>query len=68
VFVVNSDCSQTSPYLPLRLKKRAILDSSVGIATGYGLDGRQLGVRVLVGSRMFSTSSRSALGFIQPPI
>jgi hypothetical protein len=28
-------------------------DSAVGIATGYGLDGRGVGVRVLVGSRIF---------------
>jgi hypothetical protein len=43
-------------------------DSSVGIATGYGLDDRGVGVRVAVGSRIFSTSSRPALGSIQPPI
>jgi hypothetical protein len=30
-------------------------DSSVGIATGYGLDGRGVGVRVPVGSRIFSS-------------
>jgi hypothetical protein len=43
-------------------------DSSVGIATGYGLDGRGVGVRVTVGSRIFSTSSRPALRPTQPPI
>jgi hypothetical protein len=43
-------------------------DSSVGIATGYGLDGRRVGVRVPVGARIFSTSSRPVLGPIQPPI
>jgi hypothetical protein len=43
--------------------------SSVGIATGYGLDDRGVGVRVLVGSRiLFSTSSGQALGPTQPPI
>jgi hypothetical protein len=31
-------------------------DSSVGIATGYGLDDRGVGVRVPVGSRIFSTT------------
>jgi hypothetical protein len=36
--------------------------SIVGIATGYGLDDRGLGVRV------FSTSSKPALGSTQPPI
>jgi hypothetical protein len=37
------------------------LDSVVGIATSYGLDDRWVGVRVPVGSRIFSTSSRPAL-------
>jgi hypothetical protein len=32
-------------------------DSSVGIATGYKLDGRGIGVRVPVGSRIFSSHS-----------
>jgi hypothetical protein len=40
----------------------------VGIATGYGLDDRGVGVRVPVGSRIFSKSSRPALGSMQPPI
>jgi hypothetical protein len=45
-------------------------DSSVGIATGYGLDDREFGVRVPVGSRIFSCSRRPdrALGSTQPPI
>jgi hypothetical protein len=43
-------------------------DSLVGIATGYGLDDRVVGVRVPVGSRIFSTSSGPALGSTQPPI
>jgi hypothetical protein len=39
------------------------------IATGYWLDDRGVGVRVLVGSRIFfPTSSRPALGPTQPPI
>jgi hypothetical protein len=33
-------------------------DSTVGIATGYGLDDRGLGVRVPVGSRIFSSPRR----------
>jgi hypothetical protein len=41
-------------------------DSSVSIATGYGLDGRVVGVRVK--NFHFSTSSRPALGYTQPPI
>jgi hypothetical protein len=43
-------------------------DSVVGTATGYGLDDRGVGVRVPVGSRIFSTSSRPALGPTQPAI
>jgi hypothetical protein len=50
---------------PLRLMSR---DSIVGIATGYGLDDREVGVRVQVGLRIFSTSSRPALGPTQPPM
>jgi hypothetical protein len=34
-------------------------DSSVGIATGYGLDNRRVGVRVPVRSRIFSSPHRS---------
>jgi hypothetical protein len=33
-------------------------DSSVGIATGYGLDDRGVGVRVPTGSRIFSSPRR----------
>jgi hypothetical protein len=32
--------------------------STVGIATGYGLDYREVGVRVLVGSRIFTSPCR----------
>jgi hypothetical protein len=38
--------------------------SSVGAATGYGLDGLRAGVYVLVGARL----SRPGLGPTQPPI
>jgi hypothetical protein len=51
--------------IALPLRSRA---SVVGIATGYGLDERGVGVRVPVGSIIFSTSSRPALGSTQPPI
>jgi hypothetical protein len=43
-------------------------DSVVGTATGYGLDDREVGVRVPVGSRIFFIWSRSALGSTQLPI
>jgi hypothetical protein len=41
--------------------------SIVGVATGFGLDDRGVGVRVPVGSRMFS-KSRPVLGSTQPPM
>jgi hypothetical protein len=43
-------------------------DSAIGIAPGYGLDDQGVGVRVPVESRLFSMSSRQALGPTQPPI
>jgi hypothetical protein len=43
-------------------------DSTVGIATSYGLVDQEVGVQVLVGSRIFSTFSILALGSTQPPI
>jgi hypothetical protein len=43
-------------------------DSAVGIAIGYGLDDRGVGIRVPVGSRVFSKSSRPALGPTKLPI
>jgi hypothetical protein len=33
-------------------------DSVVSIATGYGLDDRGVGIRVLVGARIFSSARR----------
>jgi hypothetical protein len=38
------------------------LTDAVSIGTGYGLDGGGVGVRVPVASRIFTTSSRPALG------
>jgi hypothetical protein len=48
--------------------KRSSLDSVVGIATGYGLDDRGVGVKL--GSRIFSSSHRPevVLGSTQLPI
>jgi hypothetical protein len=47
-----------------------IRDSSVGIATGYGLDDRVKGFdsRRGLGIHHFSTASRPAVGRTQPPI
>jgi hypothetical protein len=45
-----------------------IINNVVGIVTGYGLVDGGFGVQVLVGSRIFSVSSRRALGPTQPPI
>jgi hypothetical protein len=33
-------------------------DTAVGIATAYGLNDREVGVRILVGSRIFTSSYR----------
>jgi hypothetical protein len=44
-------------FLILTIKSR-IQDSAVGIATGYGLHGRRVGVRIPVGSRIFSSPRR----------
>jgi hypothetical protein len=43
-------------------------DSVLGVATGYGLDDREVGVRVPVGTNIFSTSSTRALGSTHSPI
>jgi hypothetical protein len=44
-----------------------VINSIVGIVTGYGLDGGGVGVRVPVGSRIFAVSIQ-ALGPTQPSI
>jgi hypothetical protein len=54
-----------SNLIPLR---SIYFHSSVGIEIGYGLDDRRVGVRALVGSRIFCMSSRPALGFTKPSI
>jgi hypothetical protein len=43
-------------------------DSADGVMSGYRLDDLAVGVRVPVGSRVFSISSRPVLGFNQPPM
>jgi hypothetical protein len=42
--------------------------SAVDMVTGYGMRDRGIGIRVSVGSRIFSASSRPALGSTQPPL
>jgi hypothetical protein len=42
-------------YFDLPMVNGRSRDSVVGIATGYGLDDRGVGVRVPVGSRVFSS-------------
>jgi hypothetical protein len=42
----------------LAVEYQGNMNSSVGTATGYGLDSRGVGVRVLVGARIFSSPSR----------
>jgi hypothetical protein len=43
----------------VKCSKLGSRDSAVGIATSYGLDDRGVGVRVPVGSRIFSSPNRS---------
>jgi hypothetical protein len=43
-------------------------DSAVGVATGYGLDGQGVGVRVPIGSRIFLSPCRSDYEATQPHI
>jgi hypothetical protein len=51
------------------IKSRESRDSVVGIATSYGLDDRGVGVRVPVGSKIFSSPDRpDRLRSTQPPI
>jgi hypothetical protein len=58
-----------SEYIfPLLFHIWKIRDSSVGIATGYGLDDRGVGVRVPEGSRIFSMSFRPFLESTKLPI
>jgi hypothetical protein len=56
------------PALNLNENKVFILWHAVGIVTGDELDDRGVGVRVPVGSRIFSKSSRLALRSTQPPV
>jgi hypothetical protein len=51
-----------------RLYLRFCFIGGAGIVTGYGLEDREVGVRVPVGSIIFSASSRPDLGPSQPPI
>jgi hypothetical protein len=45
-----------------------IILSAAGIATGYGMDDRGVGVQVPIGEKIFSTSSGPVLGPTEPPI
>jgi hypothetical protein len=57
---LNTDSIKSTVHL------KASRDSTVGIATGYGLDGRGIGIRVPVGSRI-SSSPRRPDRFWGPP-
>jgi hypothetical protein len=50
------------------LTEGRIRDNGISIATSYELDDRGVTIWVPMRSRIFSTSSRPALGFTQPPI
>jgi hypothetical protein len=62
-----NDAGIISDYMAFNVRIRS-RDGSVGIATGYGLDDRGVGVPSRVKNFLFSTSSRPALGPTQPPI
>jgi hypothetical protein len=47
-----------SKFLVSNCKTIQRRDSTAGIATGYGLDGREFGVRVPVGARILSSPRR----------
>jgi hypothetical protein len=49
------------------LWKKVSWDCVVGIVTSFELDDQEFGIRVPVGSRIFSMSSRPALGSTKPP-
>jgi hypothetical protein len=69
--VANSGCHfciATSIFLRRQCGVLRSRDSVVDIATGYGLDDRGVGVRALVGSRIFLTSFRPVLRPTKPPI
>jgi hypothetical protein len=55
-------------YYKISQSMTGILGSVFGIATGYRLEDRGVGVRVPVGSRIISTFSRPALDPTEPPI
>jgi hypothetical protein len=48
----------SSPLLLPATYKGSSRDSAVGMATGYGLDSSEVGVRVLAGARFFSAPRR----------
>jgi hypothetical protein len=66
MLVRNLCCYLISAYLHVPGSQ----DSVVGIATGYGLDDRWIGIAVTVGARIFSSPSRPdpGLGSSQPPL
>jgi hypothetical protein len=51
-------CSKHGKKINLAYTATRSWDSSVGIATGYGLDDRVVGVRVPVRARIFFSPSR----------
>jgi hypothetical protein len=70
---IHLDCSfsgELVSFIPTNSPILGSRDSSVGIATVYGLDGRGIGVRVPIRAVFYvtSSSSRPVLGPTQPPI
>jgi hypothetical protein len=67
MFDIESDCMTSAVFIEVPLSCRS-RDSAVGVATRYRLEDWGVVVQVPVGSRIFSTSSRPAVGPTQPPI
>jgi hypothetical protein len=59
---VNNDRKNSTNNIPYdKSETYRSRDSAIGIATGYGLDDRGVGVRVPLGSRIFSSPRRPDL-------
>jgi hypothetical protein len=56
--IIATDKRIRQEFMPIQLKNGS-RDSSVGIASGYGLHGWEVGVRIPVGSRIFHSQRRT---------
>jgi hypothetical protein len=69
IFLLEIDIKGSVQYFCQKPIQKGVPVSEVGTATGYGLDDRGVGVRVPVGSRIFSSSRRpDRLGTLSPVV